>query len=682
MGPAAAARLARLGIVSARGLLEHVPRRYIDRSAVLPIASVKDGAWVTLVGVVEKTKVQPSRRSGLYIAEAMLRDHSGRIGLVWFFQGAKAKRYARTPVREGQRIAVSGTVKWSPQGPKIATPQWEELPRPLGPGEGLAPIPVYPLTQGLNQGQLRRWIGWLLDNRPLRDPLPEALLRRLDLVPLHVAYTSVHRPQNLTDVEAGRRRLAFDELLSMQLAVQQAAAEREAMRAPVCPRDVLSPRAYAVRLPFTLTSSQEKAIERCSDLLEQPRATAALLQGDVGSGKTVVAAYAAARAVLAGYQAALMAPTKLLAEQHHKNLTGLLKPWGIQPDLLLSETSKAHREELIRRLAQGEPALVVGTHALLSPEVVMSRFAVGIIDEQHRFGVKDRESFAQKGGGHLLTMSATPIPRTLALTLYGDLEVIVLDEKPPGRRPVDTRWIHPKDREKVYAFLRREIERGRQAYVVFPRVFAVEDEDEGEEAAVAQAEKLARDWLRGLSVGLIHGQMTPSEQEEAMAGFVSGQIQVLVASTVVEVGVDVPNASVMVIEGADRFGLAQLHQLRGRVGRGDHPSYCLLLADPQSERAKRRIDALRKTDDGFLIAEMDLALRGPGEFAGVRQAGPFSFRHAEFPRDLDLLQAAKDEARAFLAAGEAGRERTSLSAAVDRARSQDAAAHRGPTGGD
>lgn len=653
LGRASLEKLRRLGITSQRQLLEHLPRRYIDRGGVTPIRSVRDGETATVVGVVERAGVRESRRRGLYIVEAVLRDETGRIGLVWFFQGPRGKRAARPPVREGRRIAAWGKVRWTPRGPEIQNPQWEEVPAAAGTGISLAPHPVYPAGQGLSQAQLRRWIHWVLDHRPPAETLSEATRRRRGLIGLAEAFEKLHRPESLEDVEAGRRRLAFEELYRLLLEMMAAARARETTRAPRCPREALPPEEYEARLPFALTGAQRRAIERCSEMLEQPHATSALLQGDVGSGKTVVAAYMAARAVLSGYQAAIMAPTRLLAEQHANNLAGLLAPWGIEIDLLVSGVTPAQRREVVARLEAGEPRVVVGTHALLSSEIAMPRFAVGVVDEQHRFGVEQRERLSDKGPGHLLLMSATPIPRTLALTLYADLELIALDEKPPGRKPVDTRWIHPRDREKVYAFVRREVEQGRQAYVVFPRVHAGGD-DEDAESAVVQAEELAATWLRGVRVGLLHGQMRPAEQEAVMARFARGETDVLVATTVVEVGVDVPRASVMVVEGADRFGLAQLHQLRGRVGRGPYASYCLLVADPQTEAAKRRIDALRKTDDGFAIAEMDLALRGPGELAGVKQAGPLEFLAAEFPKDLDLAAAAREEARAALDGGAGG----------------------------
>lgn len=650
LGDASAAKLARLGIASQRELLAHLPRRYIDRGRVDKIHAVQDGATATVAGVVERTSVRQSRRPGLYIVEAVVRDETGRIGLAWFFQGPRGRRAARPPVREQQRIIVWGTVRWTPRGPQIQNPEWEEL----GPGstvdgkpDGLPPLPVYPSGQGLTQAQLRRWIHWLLDHRPPAEWLSEATRERHNLVPLAEAYERIHRPAHLREIEAGRRRLAFDELFSMQLEMAKAARARRLAKAPVCPAAVLPPEEFAARLPFALTGAQRRAIENCSRMLEAPIATSVLLQGDVGSGKTVVAAYVAARAVLAGYQAAIMAPTRLLAEQHQRSVERLLDPWGIEVDLLVSETPGDVRRKIAGKLDQGEPALVVGTHALLAADVVMPGFAVGVIDEQHRFGVAERERLASKGPGHILMMSATPIPRSLALTLYADLDLIALDEKPPGRKPVDTRWIHPRDRERVYAFVRREVERGRQAYVVFPRVHPGDEQVEGESAAT-QAEELANTWLAGLRVGLVHGQMRPADQEAVMAAFVAGEVDVLVATTVIEVGVDVPRASVMVVEGADRFGLAQLHQLRGRTGRGPYESYCLLVADPKTDRALRRLDALRKTDDGFVIAELDLELRGPGEITGLRQAGPLEFRAAEFPGDLELLKAAREEARTLL----------------------------------
>lgn len=580
--------------------------------------------------------------------EAALSDGTGRIGLLWFFGGRLAHRRRAAPVRPGQEIWAWGRLKRSHAGPELHSPQWIEA----GGEERLPPLPVYPLTEGVTQPKLRSWIAWALRNRPVEEGFDPSLLERLHLLPLPRALRALHEPERMEEPEAGRRRLAFGELFRFQLHMRSLAETMGRRKVRACPEEALHPDQFASGLPFSLTKSQREAIAACSRAMAGERPMRKLLQGDVGSGKTVIAAFVGARAVRSGYQSALLVPTKLLADQHLRTLRSLLAPFEVEVESIDGQMSPEERERLLARLRRGEPLFVVGTHALLEESVAFPALGAAIIDEQHRFGVSQRRRFEEKGPCHLLIMSATPIPRTLALALLGDLECIDLKEKPPGRLPIDTRWIHPRDRERVYAFLTREVARGRQAYVVFPRI-AGDDEGEG---AADQAELLARTWLKGARVGLLHGQMSEEEQERVMRRFVEGEIDILVATTVVEVGVDVPRATVMVVEEAHRFGLAQLHQLRGRVGRGGEGGYALLVSDAPTEAAKRRLEALRTTDDGFEIADLDLALRGPGELGGVRQAGPVDFRFADLAADRDLLEAAAEEAERLLCGGRTERE--------------------------
>lgn len=643
IGPIYRERLRRLGIESIDDLLQLLPRRYIDRTPVRIGDLEKDGEWVCVRGRVESTRTRAARGRRLLIAEATLSDGTGRVTLLWFFGGRLARSRMAVPVRPGQDIWAWGRLKRSPFGPELHQPDWTRA----GTERRLPPLPVYPLTEGVTQAKLRGWIAWALEHRRVDEGFDASLLSRLGLLPLPRALRAIHAPEAMDEPEAGRRRLAFGELFRFQLQMHSLAQERNRRTARPCPEEALPPERFAATLPFSLTTSQQEAIAACSAAMALERPMRKLLQGDVGSGKTVIAAFVGARAVLAGYQSALLAPTKLLADQHVRTLRSLLEPLGIEVQPIDGRMRSDERERLLERLRRAEPLFVVGTHALLEESIAFGALGAVIIDEQHRFGVEQRRRLEEKGACHLLLMSATPIPRSLALALLGDLETINLREKPPGRLPVDTRWIHPRDREKVYAFLMREVARGRQAYVVFPRIGG--DDEEG--GAADQAEFLARTWLKGARLGLLHGRMPEVEQERVMSRFARGEIDILIATTVVEVGVDVPQASVMVVEEADRFGLAQLHQLRGRVGRGGGGGFALLISEAPTDAAKRRLEALRSTDDGFEIAELDLSLRGPGELGGLRQAGPVDFRFADLFADRDLLEAAKAEAARLLEAG-------------------------------
>jgi ATP-dependent DNA helicase RecG len=518
--------------------------------------------------------------------------------------------------------------------------------------EGL--VPVYPASEAMPARRLRELVDLA---RPYAgaavERLPAWMRVRLDLPAVADALVAAHFPRGPGEYRGGRRRLVLDELIVLQLGLE-AVRRHEARhrRAPALTGAGERSDALLAALPFTLTAEQRRVTGEIARDIAQPRPMRRLLQGEVGSGKTVVAALAICQAVEAGAQAALMVPTETLAEQHLRTLDALLAPAGIAPVLLTGRVPRAERERRLLALRTGTAPLAVGTQALLSEGVDFASLGLVIVDEQHRFGVEQRQALAERtaeGDGrapHLLYMTATPIPRTLALTAYGDLRVSSIRGRPPGRSPVATRWVREADREAAYEAIRSELRRGRQAYVICPLVEAADGAPDGAappdeaRAAVAEAERLAAGPLAAFTVGLAHGAQRGDERREAMAAFAAGRTEVLVATTVVEVGIDVPNATVMMIEDADRFGLAQLHQLRGRVGRGEHPGLCLLLGDPVTDEGARRMEAVVQTDDGFRLAELDLALRGEGSIMGVRQAGATDLRFARLARDrLELAQA-------------------------------------------
>ena len=639
IGKASIQKLERLGVRDTDGLLYLLPRRYLDLRPV-PVAAIEtEGEWVTVKGRIVQAHARPTRRRGLCLAEAELRDASGAIRLVWFFQSSFQRRL-RPPVAPGAVCLATGRVRRAGLEFQLHDVMiHEDEPQdPL--------LPIYPLVEGLSQKRLRAWVQWALEHAVPDETLPVALLERTGTPPIGRALAMLHRPKELAEPEAGRRRLALGELFAYRLEAERTRKAADALAARPLPESLIPVAQFEAKLPFSLTNAQRRALAEISRDLAASRPMRRLLNGDVGSGKTVVAAYGALRAVLAGGQALVLAPTRLLAEQHQRTLGSLLSPWGVRVELVVSGTQGAERERILTEAGAGTPMVVVGTHALLSASFEAKNALFGVVDEQHRFGVEQREALDRHGRMHLLAMSATPIPRTFAMALFAEMDVSFLDERPPGRLPVDTRWIHPDKRAEVYAFVRREVMRGRQAYIVCPRVNPDTGEEDDGAAAEAFAAKLAATWLSDLAVGHVHGRMAPKEQEEAMRAFRDGKIQALVSTTVIEVGVDVPNASVMVIERADLFGLAQLHQLRGRIGRGNHQSYCLLVADPKSEVALRRVNVLRKYADGYKIAEIDLALRGPGEFLGFRQSGRSDFRFVDFSKDFDLMERIREWAAA------------------------------------
>jgi len=655
VGYSLARRLSRLGVESVQDLLFLLPLRYEDRTQVVPIGSLKPGDRAVVQGEVQLAEVVFRRKRVLLVR---LADGTGFLTLRFFhFSGAQQEQLQR-----GVALRCFGEVRRGPMGLEIVHPEYRRMDR--GDAQAVEDVltPVYPATEGVQQGRLRVLTALALKEaarHSVRDWLPPDLLSDLELPTLAQALEYVHRPppdapQDL--LAAGRhpaqRRLAFEELLAHHLSLRQ--LRRELQRDPAWP--LPGPGTLETKLldtlPFELTGAQQRVLEEVRRDLGQAHPMLRLVQGDVGSGKTVVAALAALRAVEAGFQAALMAPTELLAEQHWQNFERWLAPLRLEVALLSGRLTGKARQLALGRIERGEVPLVVGTHALFQEGVRFTRLALAIVDEQHRFGVHQRLALREKGlcegrFPHQLIMTATPIPRTLAMTAYADLDVSVIDELPPGRTPVTTVVLPDARRAEVVERIHAAVREGRQAYWVCP---LIEESEVLEAQAAEDTAAVLAEALPGITVGLVHGRMPAVEKERTMARFKAGEIALLVATTVIEVGVDVPNASLMVIENAERMGLAQLHQLRGRVGRGAHASSCVLMyRPPLTEMAKERLKVLRDTTDGFEVARRDLELRGPGELLGTRQTGLMQMKVADLVRDADLLPRVQRAAEVMLA---------------------------------
>ena len=636
VGPARAEALRRLGVITAGDLLYHVPHRYEDASTVTPISSLEPGMQGTVIGRVISKGVIPTRK-GLRIFQAVLRDSSGMIEVSW-----PGQPFLDRTIDKGDVLLVTGTVRFF-HGRQLQPREFVNLgDEENGTAQGRV-LSVYPATEGLSFKIIRSIIETHLDALlPLvTEYLPADVLQGAGVPGIDEALRKVHRPSSLTEAMAGRARLAFEELFFVQLLHQRAKSLARQPRKGIA---FFNKREMTTRLretlPYELTGAQVRAIreivaDMCSD-----RRMHRLLQGDVGSGKTIVALFAAVLAIENGYQAAIMVPTELLAEQHVGSMRSLLETLGIAPILLTGSLPGRERKAIAARLATGEPVLVVGTHALVQEATVFGRLGFVAIDEQHRFGVEQRKALGAKGEApDVLLMSATPIPRSLALTLYGDLDLSVLDERPPGRRPIVTALRRESARSRVLSFVDRELEQGRQAYVVYPVI----DESEKTDlrAATTMYETLAGGAFAHRRLALLHGRVAADERDDTMRRFRDAEIDLLVATTVIEVGIDVPNATIMLIEHPERFGLSQLHQLRGRVGRGAEASYCILLGDVSPDVSKR-LAIFTETEDGFAIARADLQLRGMGDLFGERQSGVATFRIADPLRD----EALNDQARA------------------------------------
>ena len=647
VGPERAKLLARKGLETVADALFFIPIRHEDRTRFTPFRALRAGESVTCSGVIAGVSPPPPGRRRAPLA-LLLRDESGYATATLF----AGRTYLARVLSRGQRLVLHGKVGRYRDKLTIAVQDWEIVEG--GEDEHLHAgrlVPVYSSTEGLPQRPLRRLMWHVLEEfgHEIEETLPEAVRARRGLPPLAEAVRGAHFPSTEAERERAMRRLVFDDFLLLQLGLAILRSRTTRARGiSMQPRGALVTR-LRESLPFALTAAQERVWDEIRADMAAPYPMHRLLQGDVGSGKTLVAAMAVCTAVEAGYQAAVMAPTEILAEQHYATFARLLEPLGVHVTLLTSGLKG--RDAAARRASveAGQAAVVIGTHALVQERVVFHRLGLAVVDEQHRFGVHQRARLKGKGERpDVLVMTATPIPRTLALTLYGDLDVSVLDELPPGRKPVRTLARTDSRRPQIYQFLADQVAEGRQVYVVYPLV--EESEAVDLKAATDMAARLQKEVFPELTVGLLHGRLSSEEKDAIMQRFKAGEIHVLVATTVIEVGIDVPNASVMLIEHAERFGLSQLHQLRGRVGRGPWKSYCILLTSGRlGEDAQRRVEAMVETNDGFRIAEVDLQLRGPGEFFGTRQSGLPEFRAADLLRDAAVLEDARREAQAIVA---------------------------------
>lgn len=633
VGPAKAKQFAALNIFTLEDLICHFPRTYEDRTRLVTVDQLEVGAPACFRAVVMNPPRTSHIRKGLDITRAQVADHTGRLNLVFFNQ-----KFTTEQLQYGVEYVFYGALSGDYMGYNMTSPSFE-LPE-SEPVTTRRVLPVYPLTAGLSNGAMVKAVRQALAICPMPgEILPPQVLEKYDILPAEQAYFAIHQPKSMAQAEQARKRLIFEEFFVFSAGLALMRASREGKQ--VAPYKNTDLRPLTRALPFSLTGAQSRAIGQITEDLKRGTPMNRLVQGDVGSGKTMVAAAAAYMAVQNGHQAALMAPTEILAEQHFASLDRLLSPLGIKVCLLTGSMTAKNKSAAREQIASGQAQLVIGTHALVSDSTVFSDLGLVIADEQHRFGVGQRSSLSAKGQDpHLLVMSATPIPRTLALLMYGDLEVSVLDELPPGRQPVDTFLVGESYRARINAFIRKQVALGHQCYVVCPAV--EESEDLNLKAAETWAQTLQQTVFPDLRIALLHGQMKGAVKEQVMTDFAAGKADVLVATTVIEVGVDVPNATLMVIEDADRFGLSQLHQLRGRVGRGGAKSYCILLSQNKNPDTNARLRALCKTTDGFRIAEEDLALRGPGDFFGSRQSGLPVFRMASLSCDIKTLKLAQE----------------------------------------
>lgn len=637
VGPRRAELLAKLGIETVSDALFFFPRAYEDCSDLRSVNQLEEGKIQAIIGVVEDIESR-ILRGGQSVVGVLIAAEGGYLRAVWFQQP-----YRRDYFREGQRVMVAGKPRrngliWEMAHPRVVFLGEDEQPR-------LAPLPVYSLTEGIQQWEMRRLIERVVAQYStyLEEVFPEKLLLQQRLMPIQEAVQQIHFPSDYERLQAARHRFIYEELFILQVALALKRYHQMAMKkAPILK---LTPKIDArIRrlFPFRLTEAQDQAVAEIARDMEKPIPMNRLLQGDVGSGKTVVAVYAMLLAVANKHQAVMMAPTEILGRQHFQTVNQLLERSRVRRALLVGGLPPHERSQIIRSIANGEIDLVVGTQAIIQEEVRFHRLGVVVIDEQHKFGVRQRA--ALKGAGeepHYLVMTATPIPRTIALTLFGDLELTVLDASPPGRKPVRTYLATNEQRSQWWEFFRKKLREGQQGYVVVP---LVEEGDEDVRSVVTTYEELSRTELSGFRLGIIHGRMSGDEKDKIMADFREGRIDVLVSTSVIEVGIDVPNATLMTVENAERFGLAQLHQLRGRVARGQSPGFCCLFSESDSPESQERLKAFCSTTNGFELAEIDFALRGPGELLGTRQHGIAPFRIADILRDKDVVLEARRDA--------------------------------------
>jgi ATP-dependent DNA helicase RecG len=644
VGPKRLELLSRLGIQTVRDLLYLVPRRYEDRSRLNPISHVIAGRFETIKGNI-LAKGKRRVKGGLWILQVAVGDDTGVVHAVWFNQPYLADKFTA-----GCEVILYGKVQLYGKKLQIQNPEYELLEGDETDLIHLGKIvPIYPLTENLNQRFLRTIIKHTLDTQldHLSEQIPADIARRHCLIGLKEALLNIHFPASMQLQQEAYRRLVFDEFFLFQLAIAVKKARAAHLKGIAHTANGPAFTRFIQKLPFSLTGAQSRVVREVQNDMSAPRPMNRLIQGDVGCGKTVVAVAALLTAVDGGYQGALMAPTEVLAEQHYRNFRKLAGNLPVRFALLSGEKKKNARAELLADLKEGKIDILIGTHALIEEGVAFKRLGIAVIDEQHKFGVAQRALLKGKGETpDVLVMTATPIPRTLSLTVYGDLDVSVIDELPPGRQKVHTYWIGKNKLADAYGFIRKQIAGGRQAYIIYP---VIDESVSGElKAAVKMAEHLQKTFFKDIAVGLVHGRLKSDQREEIMRGFYRNDIKVLISTTVIEVGIDVANATVMLVENAERFGLAQLHQLRGRIARSNYMAYCILEGNPKTEEGVRRLRIMKETADGFRIAEEDLAIRGPGEFFGERQHGMPDIKIGNIVADFGIMQAARAEAEEIL----------------------------------
>ncbi|MFR3498086.1 MAG: ATP-dependent DNA helicase RecG [Paraclostridium bifermentans] len=638
IGPKRANKLSKLGIFTVSDLLFYFPRQYEDRNNLRKIFELKDEEKVTIRAIVSSIETSNVRK-GLVITKVGVRDETGFARLVFFNQ-----EYISSTLRKGDTVFVFGKVKKTSYGIEMSSCEVEQMSN--NPKNTCGIMPIYPLTYGLTNKELINIVKTVFSNAQIyiKEYLPNKIIQKYKLCSIDFAVKNIHSPTNKESLKVALYRLVFEEFLMLKLGLflfKNGVTEKSGVKFEKEQNLVK----ILNSLPFKLTNAQNRALNEIIDDMNCGKVMNRLVQGDVGSGKTVVALLALANCVLNGYQGALMAPTEILAEQHFISLNETLSPFGINVGLLVGSLTKKQKENVLQRVKDNEIDILIGTHALIEDKVEFNNLGIVITDEQHRFGVRQRNKLSEKGyNPDILVMTATPIPRTLALILYGDLDISIIDELPPGRQPIETLAVYKDKREKAYnSLVRSEVQKGRQVYIVCPLV--EESEAIEAKAAVDLVEELKSEFFSDLRLGLLHGKMKPSEKDETMKKFKNKELDILVSTTVIEVGVNVPNATLMIIENAERFGLAQLHQLRGRVGRGSHKSYCILIYSSKSEVCSQRMSIMEETTDGFKISEKDLEIRGPGEFFGTRQHGLPELKVANIFKHMKILKIAQQEAR-------------------------------------
>ncbi|MCC5911983.1 MAG: ATP-dependent DNA helicase RecG [Clostridiaceae bacterium] len=644
VGPKRLSMLKKLNIHNVEDMLYHFPRDYDNRSISKKIIELQPNDKVTIYGEIAGSCQISKVRKGLNISSFLLKDDTGYLTITFFNQP-----YIKSKFKLKDKIMVNGKVKMGMKGKEIVNPVYEIIDTDAK-AELNGIVPIYPATEGFLQSQIMNIQKNALQccGGNIIDYIPDDIRQKNKLCDLNYALKNIHFPTSVQQLKVAKYRLVFEELLLLQLrlmSIKKSFVEDKTSIA--LKKENKKIEDFILSLPFKLTDAQKTVLQEIQVDLEKNVPMNRLIQGDVGSGKTIVAIIALYKAIVNGYQGALMAPTEILAEQHYVSLTELLEPLGIRIGLLIGSLKKSAKTQLIKEIEEGKIDIVIGTHALIQDTVYFKNLALVVTDEQHRFGVRQRAVLASKGNNpHILVMTATPIPRTLALILYGDLDISIIDQLPPGRKKIKTYSRALTEKERVYTFVEKELKLGRQAYVVCPLV----EESEAIEAKAATeiAEELSATYFSNYKVGLLHGKMRPKEKEEVMKSFVNNELHVLVSTTVIEVGVNVPNSTVMVIENAERFGLAQLHQLRGRVGRGNSQSYCILLHNNKSKVAKARMDIMEATTDGFVISEKDLEIRGPGEFFGIRQHGLPDLKIANLFKHMKVLKKVQGQVEELL----------------------------------